>query len=85
VGYTATVETAWVSPCGAESLTGVGGKFAVDPTSLGAYDIYGGTNNVQVGTLSITAVPEPASMLFSVAGIPLIGAAFLRRKRRIFR
>jgi PEP-CTERM motif len=76
-GYTTLVITDFTGTC-PNGDTGAGANFFEALTSPGVYDAYGRASGAKIGTLTISAVPEPTTMSLLSAG--LLGIIGVRRR-----
>lgn len=77
-GYTTLVITDWTTTCFG-GFSGAGANFYQSLTSPGVYDAYGRATGALLGTLTITAVPEPTTM--SLLGAALLSIIGVSRRR----
>lgn len=68
-GYTALVITDFTIVC--NGFSGAGANSFQALTSAGVYELYGRATGAFLGTLTISAVPEPTSL--SMLGVGLLG------------
>jgi hypothetical protein len=78
-GYTALVITDFTIVC--NGFSGAGANSFQALTSPGVYDLYGRATGAFLGTLTISAVPEPTSL--SMLGVGLLGVLGVGRRGKM--
>jgi hypothetical protein len=79
-GYSSFVVTDFTGSC-PDGVTGAGTLFVQSLTSDGVYDAYAHNGNVLIGTLTISAVPEPSAIFLLGSGLlTLVGFAFFKNR-----
>lgn len=88
-GFSSQVITDFVSPCGqGNNFTGAAANFLTSITSNGIFDVISRQNGNVIGTLSISAVPEPTALsllgtgFLALAGLLLFQGKYSRRDRK---
>jgi hypothetical protein len=78
-GYSSFALTDFASPCGqGNAFVGAGTLFVQSISSEGLYDAFAHNGNVLIGTLTVSAVPEPSAMFLLGSGLlALVGLRFL--------
>jgi hypothetical protein len=88
-GFSSQVITDFVSPCGqGNNFTGAGANFLTSITSNGVFDVISRQNGNVIGTLTISAVPEPPALsllgtgFLALASLLLFQGRYSRRHRK---
>lgn len=85
-GFSSFALTNFVSPCGqGNQFSGTGTLFVQSLTSAGVYNAFAHNGNVLIGTLTITTVPEPSTMLLLGAGLLALGGLLSFKSRSSWR
>jgi hypothetical protein len=81
-GFSSQVITDFVSPCGqGNNFSGAGANFLTSIMSNGVFDVISRQNGTAIGTLTISAVPEPSELSLLCTGILALASLWLFQGR----